>query len=465
MYKLIFCLLLYGACLSAQNFKGKWVGNLEFNGNLLKIVFNIYENQSGSYSASMDSPDQMAYDLPVDEVITEGNRLILKLNQLGASYEGKMNDVGQLIKGEWTQGMLNLSLDMKRSYEADMKRPQTPKAPFPYHIQEVNFLNSKADNIKLSGTLTLPENTTSAPAVILVSGSGPQDRDSKILKHQPFWVLADHLSRNGIAVLRYDDRGFAQSEGDHSTATTADFATDTEAAFEFLSGHPGIDPERISLIGHSEGGMIIQMVASRNKHVRSIISMAGPGIACDQLLLQQIKDLTALKIKDRTVLDKYMDMSEVILKAVKKDKKNKLNPDLLFEKCEKKFMAFTEEELQQLEMTAPILKRNFTYTLSPWYRNFVQFDPQRYYKRITCPVLALNGTKDLQVDAGQNLAAIKGILSKTRNRNFKCVKFKELNHLFQHCETGAVEEYANIEETLAPELMDEILGWLKAVNR
>ncbi|MBL4650187.1 MAG: alpha/beta fold hydrolase, partial [Aureispira sp.] len=318
--------LLIGTSLQAQSdWAGTWEGNLNVGTQELRIVFHIKQGDNNTLTALMDSPDQMAYDLKMDDVtIKKGKEISMRLAAAKAQFVGELSEDKQRIKGNWIQGM-PLPLELKRSKgkSNDFVRPQEPTAPFPYTIEEVKYENKKA-KITLAGTLTIPEGEGKHPVVVLISGSGPQDRDESILKHKPFWVLADYWTRNGFAVLRFDDRGVGESEGDFAKATSADFATDVEAAVHFLKKHDRINAKKIGLAGHSEGGMIAPMVASGNKNVAFIVLLAGPGVPGKELLLKQSYDIMKQQGFEESELSVVQKTSRKIYDAIIKDTKDEL---------------------------------------------------------------------------------------------------------------------------------------------
>ena len=269
----------------------------------------------------MDSPDQLAYDIKMDEVIVKDNELTLTLSVAHAQFIGSLNEDKTVISGNWIQGV-PMPLVLTKSKSEGPKRPQEPQGPFPYKIEEVSYVNKDAGDIKLAGTLSIPEGEGRFPVVVLISGSGPQDRDQSILKHKPFWLLADFLSRNGIAVLRFDDRGFGESEGDFASATSADFATDVAAGITFLKKHPSIDAKKIGLMGHSEGGLIAPIVASKDKSVAFAVLLAGPGVSGKDLLIRQSYDIHKLKGINEDLLNQLNKINAKLYQTVIEDKKD-----------------------------------------------------------------------------------------------------------------------------------------------
>ncbi|MEL6536157.1 MAG: alpha/beta fold hydrolase, partial [Bacteroidota bacterium] len=272
--------------LAAQDLSGTWKGTLEVSGTQLEVFFNLTKTDD-AYSGTMDVPMQGAKDLPLDKVEVTGNGVTLGFSAAGITYEGEYQ-AGKGIVGTFNQGPMSESMNLTReeSGSVAMNRPQEPKGPFPYTSEEVTFRN-ETEGITLAGTLTLPEGGTPTAAAILISGSGPQNRDEELLGHKPFWVLADHLTRNGIAVLRYDDRGVGQSTGEFSGATSEDFAGDVAAAMAYLQARPEVKADQIGLIGHSEGGLIAPLVAAQYDGVSFIVSMAGPGVNGEEIILAQ----------------------------------------------------------------------------------------------------------------------------------------------------------------------------------
>jgi len=457
---LTFVILLITMNLNAQDWAGNWEGTLIAGPQKLKIVFHITKDADGKLAATMDSPDQLAYDIKMDEATVKDGEITLSLAVSHAQYIGKMNEDKKGISGNWIQGV-PLELNLTKTEVEAHKRHQEPKGPFPYKIEEVRYENKKADGIKLAGTLTIPDGEGKHPVVILISGSGAQDRDESILKHKPFWVLADYLSRNGYAVLRFDDRGVGESEGTFAGATSADFATDVVAGVEFLKGQPNIDADKIGLMGHSEGGLIAPMVASKDKNIAFIILLAGPGVPGNELLLQQSDDIMKVKGLDENLRKTLRNINSKLYETVLNDKKNKKDVNDLMEAVKEEFDAISDKDKETLGITESAFRQGLKPLESAWMRYFLRSVPDDYLKKVKCPVLALNGDKDLQVAGKANLDGIKASLVKAKNTKNKCVLLPNLNHLFQTCETGAVEEYVNIEETFAPDAMEIILEWLK----
>ena len=465
----IFCLfLLYSTNSFAQSyqFEGNWQGKLILPVATLRIELHITKVSADKYSAFMKSPDQTDKEIPSDLVTINGDSIRLAFNSIPgkAFYSGKIQS-DTLIDGIWGQSGRELPLPVTRIVKlTEIFRPQNPKKPYPYKEEEVTVFNKNA-GITLAGTFTYPEKGEKFPVVILITGSGPQNRDEELMTHKPFLVLSDYLTRDGIAVLRCDDRGVGKSTGNFSSATTKDFATDVLACIEYLKTRKEIDQNKIGLIGHSEGGIIAPMVAAGSKDVAFIVMMAGPGLSGDKILdlqsrlISKTEGTPDAEINRVSVLNKKcykVAMEEKdSLKAIEKLNKvfidfyNSLNKD------EKKAMADTRDNFQ-------VQVRQL---LTPWFRFFLSYDPKQNLAKLRVPVLAINGEKDLQVPADENLAVIKSALKKAGNKNFLTMKFPNLNHLFQTCETGSPNEYSKIEETIASAVLVTIDDWIHKVTK
>lgn len=442
-------------CLSAQEITGSWKGVLKVQTQEIPIVFHVSKVDS-VYSTTMDSPAQGAMGLPTDKTIFEDNVLEIVMSSLGVVYKGDFD--GTLIKGIFTQRGMAFSLDLEKGKHEQKMKPQEPKEPYPYVSEEVYFENSKAGNIKLAGTLTLPEGIMNPPVAILITGSGPQNRNEEILGHKPFLVLSDHLTKNGIAVLRYDDRGVAKSEGNYKKATTYDFADDVEAAFNYLKTRKDvIDTNKIGLIGHSEGGMIAPIAASTNKEIAFCVLMAGPGITGKEILLTQTRkasELGGTADEDIALNETYSNkIYDICMDYKGEDSKNEIMA--VFED-----MRNSSSEAVKSQLTDEAIQQQIKALTSPWMLSFIQFDPLPYLSKVQCPVLAINGEKDSQVLSTLNLEGIENGLQKAKNKDVTTMELKELNHLFQTSKTGSFSEYAGIEETISPIALNIISDWI-----
>ena len=444
--------LLLSISMHSQDISGKWNGVLKVSGQSLRIVFNITQAENGEgFQATMDSPDQGARGIPVNSITFEGNEVILNILAAGISYKGTLSKANY-IEGTFTQGSFStlMALEKVTTEEPALKRPQEPIPPFPYHSEDITFDNQEAD-ITLAGTLTLPSKERKSPAVILISGSGPQNRNSEMMGHKPFLVLADYLTRNGIAVLRYDERGIGQSTGTYSGSTSYDFAKDVEAGVEYLKSRPEINTSQIGLIGHSEGGLIAPMVASKNKEISFIVLMAGPGLRGDQIMLKQ-KELIELQMGvSKVAVDHNQKIFAGAYDLIINHSGENLQEDLT-----NYFREKYGKGLQQDQLNALVAQLS-----NPWMVAFIKADPAKYLPKVSCPVLAINGSKDLQVPAKENLKEIEKNLKEGGNTKVMAKELKDLNHLFQECETGLPEEYGEIEQTISPGVLEAINTWIK----
>jgi len=461
---IISLLLVISALSFAQDISGEWNGALKIQGTQLRIVFHFTKIDAG-YTATMDSPDQGAKGIPVTKTTFENPTLKLEMSALRIEYSGKIDSTGN-ISGTFNQGGMSLPLVLTRKAieKVEVKRPQNPVKPYPYYSEEVTFLNTK-DSIKLAGTLTLPKKEGKFPLVVLITGSGPQNRDEELMGHKPFLVIADYLTRNGIGVLRYDDRGCYESKGNFTKATTNDFATDVNAAVDYLKGRKDIDPNKIGLIGHSEGGIIAPIVATANKNVSYIILMAGTAIPGSELLLRQ-QDLIgrASGMKDDE-LKTTAELNTQVFKLIDEYK----NQDTLKLKITDYLLA---EAKQHPELKLPegksineAITMQLSQLMSPWMLNFIRYNPAITLEKVKCPVLAINGDKDLQVPANVNLPAIEKALKKGGNKKGTIKELPGLNHLFQECKTGLPAEYGEIEQTISPVVLETMANWIKTVVR
>ena len=340
--------------------------------------------------------------------------------------------------------------------EPEYNRPQEPQEPFPYRSVDVFFENPQA-GIKLAGTLTLPQEEGIYPAVVLVSGSGPQDRNEELLHHKPFLVLSDHLTRAGIAVLRYDDRGVAESDGVFSGSTTFDFASDAQSAVAWLRQQKEIG--RVGIIGHSEGGIIAPIVASEDKELDFIVLLAGTGVRGDELLMKQT-ELISISMgteKDKRARAQKLNrmVYDLVLDVEDKDELTKALDKLVDDVWEEGYAELfpvPEKDTAKMYLIDEVV--------DDWMLTFMRLDPALYLEKVTIPVLAVNGDKDLQVEIQQNLTAIREALERAGNPDFTTIEYEGLNHLFQHSETGNVNEYIKLEETFAVEVMEDIVEWI-----
>jgi hypothetical protein len=459
----IICLLIFSQDVNSQDIDyksitGSWLGKISTGAIDLRIVFNISLTGKDSLSATLDSPDQGAKNIKMGKVTYSGETLRIVAPMMLAEYNGTIkNDT--LIEGTWKQAGNTLPLNIVKLKAAfAVNRPQEPIPPFPYTAEDVTITNDKF-NINLAGTLTLPAGKGPFPAVILITGSGAQNRNEELMGHKPFLVIADYLTRNGIAVLRYDDRGVGKSQGNYATATSADLATDAGAAYNFIKNFKNINTKAIGLMGHSEGGLIAPILASSVKDVAFVVSLAGTGVPGDQIIHRQSADISRISGVDEKEIEESVSVNKKLFSILKKEADN----NKASEKMLSAYKEILKKQKTSPEDTEKSLKQIQT-SLNPstltWLRYFIATDPALYWKKVSCPVLALNGSKDLQVAADANLQAIEKALKSGGNQNVKTVKLEGLNHLFQHAEKGLPAEYGNIEETFSPEALKIISDWI-----
>ena len=438
---------------------GDWRGVLDVGAAQLTIVFHIVE-EDGGLLVTMDSPDQGAFGIPVPEVDIAPPNVDLAIPAIQGRYEGLLNASGDTIEGRWTQGPNSLPLQLTRGDVAPPIRPQEPSEPFPYTVEKVRFA-SVAEGVTLAGALTIPEGPGPWPAAILVSGSGPQDRDESLLGHKPFLVLSDHLTREGIAVLRFDDRGVGESTGDFASATSEDFALDAEGAFAFLAGREEIAGDRIGVVGHSEGGLIAPMVANAlSGDLGYIVLLAGPGIDGASILALQNRLILEAEGTPIHIADLAVDHLERTVEVIRTHGTEGGLAEAVRSNFTTMIAELTDEEREALQYSDERVEQQVAQLATPWFRFFLTYDPAPALRRVKLPVLAINGTKDLQVPADVNLAAIEAALREGGNSDFEVRSLPDLNHLFQTAKTGAPSEYQRIEETFAPLALEVVSAWI-----
>lgn len=442
----VLAVLLFASFFQAQIIEGSWKGELEFQGMKLPLILNIKKNGS-LYSSTMDSPKQGAKDIPVDKTDFVNTELSFEQKMLGATYKGKL--ANGKIEGTFSQNGVQLPLTFtpNTGNGSALNRPQTPKPTFTYHTEDITFQNP-ADKNTLAGTLAQPENfDKNKPVLVMITGSGTQNRDEELFEHKPFAVIADHFAKQGIATLRLDDRGIGGSSKGTANDTSYNFATDINAAVEYLisKGY-----KNIGLLGHSEGGMIAPMVATMNKNVKFLVLMAAPGTPTDQLLIQQNERAGKLMGQNDDQVGQSKKVNSEIYRFIKTYSGNGYEKDL------QQFL--TKNFAGQMDETA--IQNIRQQTSSPWFRYFIKFNPDNYLSKVKIPVLALNGSLDFQVPSKQNLEAIGQSLKKAGNLNFKTEELPGLNHLFQEAKTGDFSEYAEIEQTISPTALNQMTGWI-----
>ncbi len=459
----IFLFFGLSASLAQPAFEGSWEGVLNIQGMQLPLVVHLNNAKTG-YVGKFDSPKQKAYGIPLSSVDAKGDTLLFTVSDAQIRYQG-IWVTGDSLVGTFTQAGRSLPMNLKRmtSDKAPIEqsvviRSQTPPKPYPYATKEVKIKN-KAAKLELAATLSMPTGKGPFPAAILISGSGPQNRNSEVFDHEPFLVLADFLTRQGIAVLRYDDRGVAGSTGDFNKATSADFATDATAAFDFLVKSKDIDKQKIGFIGHSEGGMIAPLAFEMRPTAGFVVLLAGVGIPVDALLLEQLQAVGSAEGLAQSTLDSQMLINKSIFGWLKQLPVDQAKDSIqaLFITALKQLPIGDIEARQQLELQQKSTLKTYT---DPWFLYFIQYEPAAALAKISCPVLALNGDKDVQVIAESNLAGIQAALQKGGNTHVQVEALAGLNHLFQPSKTGAVSEYAEIDITFDEAAMQKISSWI-----
>jgi len=429
---------------------GIWEGKLQYPGFESRIVFVITASPDGTFGARMLKPDESDDEVPVSRTIIRDPQVRLQVDSVSGCFEGELSSPGKVMMGQWNQGRWSQALVLQKVPEiVRLRRPQTPVPPYPYEELDMTFVNTEAE-ARLTGTLTLPRTGGPFPAVVLIPGGGAHDRDYSILRHRPFLVLADYLTRHGIAVLRFDERGVGASTGDRSQATSADYAEDVLAAVDALRSHEQVDPNRIGLIGHSEGGTIAAIAAARDRGIAFIVMLGAPGLPGKEYHLQ-FEESTARSLgQSEEAIAARRSFQERILSVV----------------LEEKDPAVAEARLHRLyqelspSMPEANVQAGIKRLLSPWFRFNLIHDPGATLQTIRCPVLALIGEKDVQVPPAGNLEAIRQALQAGENRNYQVEELPRLNHFLQTAPTGSPAEYGKIEETIAPAALKLICTWI-----
>jgi pimeloyl-ACP methyl ester carboxylesterase len=454
--------LLFAPALGAAptGVEGEWSGALNVGPIELRLVLHLSRSADGRLTGTLDSLDQSAPGIPLSKVTQSGRSLAIEVKAVHAAYEGRLSEDGSEISGTFHQSGQDLPLTFRRGPTPELQRPQNPKRPYPYDEEEVLFDNAKA-GIRLAGTLTLPRRSGPHPAVLLITGSGPQDRDETIMGHRPFWVIADYLTRLGIAVLRVDDRGVGKSTGKFQGATTVDFAGDARAGVDFLKTRKDIDARQIGLIGHSEGAMIAPMLAAQSDDIAFIVMLAGAGVSGEEILLEQRYLISRAMGVPEDMARKQDAMERFILDTVKTEKDNAAAARKIRDGIAKMSADMTPDQRNAAKAVIAQLERQMKTLTSPWFRAFLTFDPRPVLEKVKVPVLAMSGSLDLQVPPKQNLPVIAAALEARGNPDYEIVKLPGLNHLFQTAKTGLPMEYAKIEETFAPAALEAIGQWIQ----
>ncbi|MEO8412274.1 MAG: alpha/beta hydrolase [Ginsengibacter sp.] len=459
----------------SQNITGNWLGNIEVNGQQIPIVFHFYKDSTGRLLGKWDSPSQNANNLPCSDITINRDSVTIGLQIISGFYNGKFITPDS-ISGMWHQGNGQLALNVIKTNESPFqppKRPQTPIPPFNYISEDVVYGN--VDNsMRYGATFTMPGSAGGIardkkyPAVLLITGTGKQDRDENIFDHKPFAVIADYLTKRSMAVLRVDDRGMGQTTGIFDTSSSEDFANDVEAGIQYLLSRKDVDASHIGLIGHSEGGMIAPIVAASDKNISFIVLLAGPGVPGSVINDYQNAQPMENAGLNKAVVNKFLDLHDALTKVAI----SFVNEDEYKNEISKVYYDWKKnqspETLNALikgtdeQVIASLQKKYFLFH-SKWWKFFLKYDPAKDLEELSIPVLALNGEKDIQVDPKLNLPVIEAALKKSNSKNYKTIELPGLNHLFQHCKKCTIEEYGELEETFAPEALKIMGEWMEGV--
>jgi len=440
------------AASAVSKAEGTWQGAIETGNMRMRLQLHIAHDEKGQLIASVDSLDQGIVGIPASRITEKSGELKFEMPAFNAEYTGNLNAAKSEITGQWSQAENLEKLDFQRSEKVlELRRPQNPTKPYPYRAEEISFPSSDGKGI-LAGTLTIPPGAGPFPGAVLVGGSGPNDRDETTAKHQPFLVLADFLTRNGIAVLRYDKRGIAQSTGVFSDATVNDFTQDAQSALAFVKSRKEVDPKRIGLIGHSEGGILASLVATRSPDVSWVVLLATPATTGERTLLRQSELIARVGGLQEEQITRSLEFDRKAYAAVRQEK----DPAAL----QKKLESLVVQSGMGAEMPPAALQAQIRLMTSPWFREFLELDPEPLLEKLKCPVLALSGDRDLQVDSTENVPLLRKAYEAGGNKDFTVVEIEGVNHLFQRAQSGSPALYGAIEETIAPEVLASLGNWV-----
>lgn len=434
---------------------GNWLGVLKIPNAELKIGLLISGSNEDDLKVIMNSIDQ-GVQVPMNEVTLTEDTLLVRNPGAGIEFEGVVDLRSQTYSCEFRQGAARFPIIFKKVDQFPrIIRSQEPSPPFPYHQEDVEYENATA-GVRIAGTLTIPQGDGPFPAAILLSGSGPQNRDEELFGHKPFLVLADYLTRQGIAVLRSDDRSVGGTTGEFQGSTTGDFTEDALAGVAFLKTIEKIDPVWIGLAGHSEGAMMAPIAAAQSSEVGFIVMMSGPGIPFSEIILFQRE----LRWKRMGNSEAVMDMKRKWHRKVSAITSENISDDEVGIKVHKYWEGLSEEEQGLLNKSKQDIDNEIKALIDPWWRYANKYDAGETLSQVRCPVLAINGSKDMQVESDKNLSAIEEALKSSKHKNYRVEELESLNHMFQTAETGDESEYMKIEETFSEEAMKVIADWI-----
>ncbi|MFO8062588.1 MAG: alpha/beta hydrolase [bacterium] len=437
-----------------NKYAGRWEGTLSIEGTELPLVFKIGKDTEGSVEVTMDSPMQNAFNIPAEFNIDKDS-ITIEIEKIAMEFIGRLTESNE-IAGTFSQSGIEKELALVKTEGPD-PHYQTPEKPFPYKTEDVVILNPR-DSIEIGATVTIPAGDPPFPAVVMVTGSGQQDRDETVFGHKPFLVLSDYLTREGIMTIRYDDRGIGETGGNPEPCTSEDFARDAYYVYEYLLEMDESVDSLTGILGHSEGGMIAQMLAAEHEDIDFIVLMAAPGVTGGEVVMMQSEAINTASGLDKTAVEEASRFQQRIIDAVR-DIEEPAQIKAEIRSIMEEYRAKMPPE-QQAQLTDNTIETQVEAAASNWYRYFVRFDPAEYLKDIDCAVLAVNGGKDLQVPAEENLMRIGRILEENGNSNVTVKLFDDVNHLFQTAETGLTDEYYTLNETMNPAVMEYIAQWI-----
>jgi uncharacterized protein len=468
--KTFFFILCFGFTMhvysqSAKLLENNFEGSITHDGSTIQLIFKTQEEQ-GVLTTYLYIPQQLVFHKKANRTIINDS-IRIEFRDFQAHFEGEILNEQGVIDGNWVQRGQSFPLVLTFKDElsaAKFHRPQTPQPPFSYIVQEHSVPNKK-EKIQLSGTLTIPDTLNKYPLAILITGSGPQDRNEEIAGHKPFFVIADYMTSHGMAVFRYDDRGVAQSGGNFSTATSLDFMSDVLSIVRYFKKHPNINGKQIGLVGHSEGALIAMMAAARNrKDIAFVVSLAGPGVTIVELLLRQNEDL----MKANGFDDELIEIAGAFQVQMYNMALSSMGSDEVIEQLKQIANEIgshlSEKQMEMIGISPEIIKFTLMQLRTPWMHYFLAVNPADYLTKIKCPVLALNGKNDIQVASKENIEAIERFLKEGKNPFHQTQQFPYLNHLFQKSKTGNIDEYMTIEETFNMEVLQSMRTFFQTIQ-
>ena len=440
------------ATATVSKAEGTWQGAIEVTNMRMRLQMHISHDDKGKLLASVDSLDQGIQGIPAAKVTEANGELRFEIPAFQAEYHGTLGASRNEISGEWTQNDNVEKLDFRRSEQPlELRRPQNPSKPYPYTVEEITFPSGDGKTA-LAATLTIPQGTGPFPAALFIGGSGPTDRDETVASHKPFLILADLLTKKGIAVLRYDKRGTGQSAGNYEQASMSDLASDAQAALNYLKGRKELDAKRVGILAHSEGGILAAQIAAKANEMDWLVLLATPATTGERTLLRQSELVARTGGLPEEQIARSQQFDRMAYAAVREAKSAAA--------LEAKLNDLIEKSGLSASMPPAALQAQIRLMTTPWFRQYLDFDPAPLMEQIKCPVLALNGDRDLQVDANDTVPLLRQAYEKSGNKDFTVMEIDGVNHLFQKAQSGSPALYGAIEETIAPEVLNAIGSWL-----